>query len=183
MAKEKLTYWKSEEIADIAEQLIASYHEHLAGETIIYLFRSEHSEEKGKITLGKARKITGLNAFLATKPIEEEPVEPPVLYVIEIAYDTWLKLTGPQRIALVDHELQHITPDGLRAHDVEEFRAIVARHGMWKPDLKDFLDTARQKPLFEAVEDLRPKKGSGITGITISAGGKSVTLLPRDEVH
>lgn len=36
-----------------------------------------------------------------------------------------------------------------------------------------------QLALFEAVERLRPKPGSGIESVTISAGGESVTLEQR----
>ena len=36
-----------------------------------------------------------------------------------------------------------------------------------------------QLALFEAVERLRPKQGSGIESVTISAGGKSATLKQR----
>ena len=36
-----------------------------------------------------------------------------------------------------------------------------------------------QLALFGAVERLRPKKGSGIESVTISAGGESVTLEQR----
>lgn len=37
-----------------------------------------------------------------------------------------------------------------------------------------------QDPLIKAVEKLRPKKGSGIDRVTLSSGGKSVSLEAKD---
>lgn len=37
-------------------------------------------------------------------------------------------------------------------------------------------------PLQQAVENLRPKKGSGIDAVTISSGDRSVTLRAKDEI-
>jgi hypothetical protein len=202
MAKTPITYWKAQEVRDIAEGLIPEFHEHLQEKTILYVFRSQASEKKFRVVLGSARQVSGLNAYLAFREVLEvqdisncirspvlkgdaRPPAPPVptFYVIDIAYDTWLKLTGSQRIALVDHELSHIGADGMVGHDIEEFSSVVARHGEWKPDLKEFARALRETPLFESVEALRPKPGSGIDSITFSSpGGESVTLT-REDVH
>ncbi len=37
-----------------------------------------------------------------------------------------------------------------------------------------------QDPLIKAVDKLRPKKGSGIDKVTVSSGGKSVSLEAKD---
>ena len=201
MAKQPVTYWKATDVRDIAEALIPDWHEHLAEVTIMYVFRSQATEKNGRVVLGSTRKVSGLNAYLAMREMLESedlrnrlepafngdprPAAPPVpsFYVIEIAHDTWAKLDGPQRIALVDHELSHLGADGLVSHDVEEFRDVIARHGLWKPDLKDFASAMNQVPLFEAVDRIRPKAGSGIDSVTISTpNGDSVTLRPHD-VH
>lgn len=177
-----VTYRRAEEVRDIAEALIPEYHPHLHGETILYVFRSKATERKFKPVLGTARRVSGLNAYLAFQEMGED-AEP--FYVIEIAEDIWGRLAEAQRVALVDHELSHIGPDGMLTHDVEEFRAVVERHGLWMPDLHDFAKAAKSLPLFEAarahVEAMRPKKGSGIDSLTISTpGGDSVTLNARD---
>lgn len=175
--KEELTFWRADDVAEIAESLISDYHPHVLEHTVLYIFRSKAAQNKGKEVWGKARKVTGLNAYLAMRS-SVDPLEPmsPTFFVIEIAHDVWNTLRAPERIALVDHELKHIGPDGMRPHDVEEFTDIVARHGHWKRDLKEFAEAGKQVPLFEAVNNLRPKKGSGIDKVTISSGGKSVDL-------
>lgn len=89
-----------------------------------------------------------------------------------------------------------------RKHDVEEFSEIVARHGIWKRDLErmasamrrpkqlNLLDTpavagdaarvASDPKVQDALRRLAPKPGSGIDTVTISAGGKAVTLTQAD---
>ncbi len=79
-------------------------------------------------------------------------------------------------------------------HDIGEFPGPVQRHGIRMGDLHRFLLVATRAqrtlpfttsgaevdPSFEgvkdAVENLRPKAGSDIESVTISSGGKSVTL-------
>lgn len=104
--------------------------------------------------LGKARKISGLNAYLAAEFADDEI--PPAdrddtFLVIEIAEKEWVELTTAQRRALVDHELCHFVLDedddgnetvSVVGHDLEEFRAVVERHGMWRPDVRAFTDVA-----------------------------------------
>jgi Putative phage metallopeptidase len=189
MAKTPLTFWKAREVEEIADPLIKDWHQHLAGETVLYVFRSEHEESNGKIKLGHAKRVTGLNAYLAFRGTLEKGNDPEhgevaaaaPFYVVEIAYDTWLQLTGPQRIALVD------------------------RHGLWRPAIEEFFAAAGQRPLFDsprkqvplgdqistalmdqlqdpkskASKRLRPKKGSHLTKVTISAGGRRATLRAR----
>lgn len=154
--KEPVTWWRARDAKEIAEALIPEFHEHLQEEAIRYVFRSKHTESKGRIRLACVRVIGGLNAYLA-QAHQLEPVSgmcPPApvahpFYLMEIAWDTWTKLTGSQRIALVDHELKHIGPTGLVGHDVEEFADIIKRHGAWKPDLAEFVEASKQTPLFE----------------------------------
>lgn len=158
MAKDPLKYWKSDEVRDIADELIAQFHPHLAGESIIYLFRSQHAEENGKIVLGKAKRVSGLNAYLANRESLEEmngpnddpavKVEAQPILLMEIAYDAWVTLNATQRIALVDHELCHFGKDGMRAHDVEEFREVIDRHGLWRPEIELLAATIAQQKLF-----------------------------------
>lgn len=68
----------------------------------------------------------------------------------------WNLLTDSQRRALVDHELCHcgVKDPGadepewtLRAHDIEEFKAVIERHGFWKSDVREFSEAAHQLKL------------------------------------
>ena len=135
-------------VGTIAAPIIKAHHAHLAGERIRYVFRSEHAKDAGKAVMGKARKISGLNAFLSA----DEDEGGGDYFVIEIAHDIWQGMSNAERKALVDHELSHCrikySKDGepslyIAPHDLEEFAAIVERHGLWKRDVKDFLAAAK----------------------------------------
>jgi hypothetical protein len=115
----------------IANALIGAFHTHLVNARIEYLFR-ENLERRGRVRLGVASRAAGKLSYLAE-----------VDFVIEFNWTYWAKLTPPQRIALVDHELCHCSRDDdgnwtMRSHDVEEFSEIVSRWGLWTPDLRIF---------------------------------------------
>jgi predicted metallopeptidase len=146
-----VTYTDAPVVKEIAQGLIPQHHPHLEGARIEYVFRSKRLTSNGKIVAGKARKVTGLNAFLATKPPAFGGLP---FFVIEIAQDVWDALPRPQQVALVDHELCHcfreIDDDtgewelSIRPHDVEEFAEIVYRHGLWSQDLDHFVTNSKQ---------------------------------------
>jgi hypothetical protein len=135
-------YWLAPEVKEIAESLIAKYHEMLgnSGVRIEYLFRSNVPKSKGKLIFGITKKISGEHATLAGS---EEP-----FFCIIIAHPAWEVLPQKHREALVDHELCHcgieVNEKGdtklvLRHHDIEEFGEIVHRWGAWSPDVQEFL--------------------------------------------
>lgn len=165
-----VTYQLAPEAEKIGRQLVNKHHTHLEDERIQYVFRSEAATSGGKTVWGKARKVTGLNAFLATPDPDDEladatagrlgrtlalPVdeweETDPFFVIELAHDIWQTLTGKQKIALVDHELSHCriktSSDGTASitvvgHDIEEFEAVVHRNGLWNTASKHFAKVA-----------------------------------------
>jgi len=155
-------YTEAKEVQAVAAEVIRAHHRHLIGERIEYVFRSKHAKKAGKVVLGTARLVQGLNAFLAAPTDEEQDVfsgdAGETFFVMEIAKDTWKELDEKQRVALVDHELCHmwvedeVDDDGnekrvfkILAHDVEEFTPIINRHGLWKPDLEAFGTVAANK--------------------------------------
>jgi hypothetical protein len=149
-------YRDAPEVATIATHLIAAHHTDLADVEIRYVFRAEHQTTGGKAVMGRARLVSGLNAWLiasvnpeAIMPADDE--EPDRFFVIEIAEDIWRVLTADDRQALVDHELCHCileaNADGdlkpkLRGHDLEEFISVVGRHGVWRPEIEALLKAA-----------------------------------------
>lgn len=84
----------------------------------------------------------------------------------------WDGLTTSQREALIDHELCHaaivLDDDGqpkkddrgrlvcrIKKHDMEEFRAVVERHGLWTADLEQIAQAAMNdanRPLLKDSE-------------------------------
>lgn len=178
---ESVTYEIAEDAKPIGKSLVEQFHRHLLQTDIplLYVFRSKHAESNGKPILGKAKRVTGLSAFLAYRHLVDEgefDSIPPVIFVIELAKDLWYSLEPSQRIALIDHELMHFGPDGMRAHDVEEFRDVIDRHGLWQPSIEALAVTISQQKLFPsfeaALESMRPTEGS----VTITVGDESVTL-------
>ncbi|MCC6455185.1 MAG: hypothetical protein IT328_09610 [Caldilineaceae bacterium] len=119
-------------VIELAERIIERYHEHLLDARIAFIMRSEAQSANGKLTLGKAKKLSA-----------EMQVHIPFDFVIWLAKDYWEAfLTPKQREALIDHELSHCKWDGftasMKGHDVEEFSHIIERYGFWWPQSDEF---------------------------------------------
>lgn len=156
-------YWPAPAAARIADELIEAHHPHLIDHRIEFVFRDKAAKRHGRIVLGTARKVTGLNAFLA-RPVTStvEDLEGGTFFLIELAGDHWPRLTDAQQRAVVDHELCHCWVEwdedqqqhvhSIRGHDIEEFNDIVRRHGAWKPDVAAFAETL-QLALFDRPDE------------------------------
>jgi Putative phage metallopeptidase len=135
----KTQYRMAGEVREVAQKLIELFHPHLFGCRIEYVFVSKPPLRLGKPLAGRARKVTGLTAFLATPNFEGEP-EP--FFLIEITKPIWDTFTAEQRIALVNHELKHCDVDGetgnltIRPHDEELFLDEIIWHGLWNESLQ-----------------------------------------------
>lgn len=155
-----VTYKPAPPVEQIGRKLIGKHHTDLADVDVVFVFRSEHAERHGQQVWGKARKVSGLNAFLyhlaAAKGAGEAPLEDEdsveSFFVIEIAEDIWWILTPAQKEALVDHELSHcrtkLNKDDqvvlyVAPHDVEEFSQVLERRGAWRPNIKQLLRAAK----------------------------------------
>lgn len=141
----------------IGELLKRSLHLSIRQRPIAYLWK-ENMGDGTKVKLGTARKASADVKFLGE-----------VDFILHFNHAAWKILTPEQRIALVDHELQHCDVDSdsgqpcLVHHDIEEFGVIVHRWGLWKPDLKLFADIVRreQPDLWDQVEP--PPKATDVT--------------------
>lgn len=174
------TYWRAREVERIAAKLIKEHHENLNRHDVpvFAVFRDPVAKSKGRVVLGKARKISGLAAALFGLAHQDDLGDDPTdFFVLEIAHKTWQELSPKQRIALVDHELCHFDvevplddyePRKLltRGHDLEEFRAVVERHGLWRPDVEAFAKTTQLALPLEETEE----------GQAAAAGGQVVNL-------
>ena len=151
-----------ESVLHLAQELIEKYHEHLQGANIGFVFRETADRSGDKLVLGKAAKVS-----------PRDKVFNNLDFVIWLAQDWWRGiLTDVQRQALLDHELCHCVFDEetetykLRGHDIEEFREIVERYGLWSDDL------IRAAPAFiSATQDMLP-------GFAPAVRGKLVDLEP-----
>lgn len=162
-------YRHAPEVADLAQKLIDSVddHEPLRDDRVRVecVYRDKATKSKGRTTLGKARKLSGLNAFLANPEAEQRD-----LFVVEIAEDCWDQLTDEQQLALVDHELSHLRVDydddgtpqlSIRAHEVEEFGGVIERHGLWGSDVAAFGSQVHEQLALAVDEVSRFVEGLG----------------------
>lgn len=144
------------EVEAIALRLIGAHHQHLDGVDIRFVFRDEHQTKGDRVVWATTRLVGGLNAWLAGEQSEEGD-EPERFFVMDVAADVWSVLDKAGREALVDHELCHCktTIDGLRltGHDLEEFTAVVVRHGLWRPEVEALVRAGQGHQLtLEGVE-------------------------------
>jgi len=152
-----MPYETSERVEQLAADLIAKHHPHLANVKIAYLVNLNPTPAKAP-RLGKKRKL----GSSATVP-EKFNALCGYDFVIEIRKDLWDRMNLETQEALLDHELCHCGLDDngcyIRDHDVTEFREILDRHGFWLRDLKDFYDSAAkvaQGSLFPEPKDAPP---------------------------
>lgn len=145
-------FWRAgDEVVDLATDIIENHHPHLIGVDILYLFREKASKRKGKLTAGKASKMSAKERAIAQ---HEYP------FKIVFAFDLWTLQNEAWRRALIDHELCHLggnAEDGweIVPHDLEEFAQIVERHGLWNQDVQRFVSRTSQLDLFDAAERFR----------------------------
>lgn len=141
----------------LLDQLVRDHHPDLIDAGIALMWRfGLKPDSDGKITLGTCQKVTDKMKELASADYA---------FVITLNHTFWtaLETSDQQRAALLDHELCHAVlckdEDGesifddrgrptyrIRKHDIEEFSAIVARHGCYKSDLEAFAQALASAP-------------------------------------
>jgi hypothetical protein len=150
----------------IMEELIEAVkeHAHLRDAKIAIAWRfGKKSDADGRLWLGTAKKGSDLDRSLHGYD-----------FVIVLNHDAWnqASFSEAQMTALLDHELSHcdvahdtngqVKLDELgrkvwriRKHDLEEFEGVVKRRGLWKSDVRSFVEAAdeqRKRPLLEQAE-------------------------------
>lgn len=167
MGAKKLTVCpveKDHSLYDLMHGLVSKHHPHIKDARIVLVWRYGWREDvDGGLKLGTATKASDLNAQLGDYD-----------FAISLNHDVlnsadWQEA---QTVALLDHELCHCTyavdEDGvkrtdetgrtvwrLRKHDIEEFREVIERNGLYKADLVKFAESiadAKPLPLFEDAE-------------------------------
>lgn len=123
------------EVKRIAEKLIEIFKPELEAFEIRYIFASENPRKDGREVTALARKVIGLNAFLAGHAEG--------FFVMEFGKPAFDVLDEKTLIAVVLHELQHfgISEDGNLAiipHDIEEFSSVVKAFGAYHDGLQIF---------------------------------------------
>ncbi len=135
----------------LLQHLVRHYHPHLEEARIGLCWQQDLKPDKdGRLELGKCRKASDLQREFAEFD-----------FIITLNEEVWDEFTSKERAALLDHELCHaqIAKDNedkpikdergrfcwrVKKHDLEEFRDVVERHGVWKQDLELFADALRR---------------------------------------
>ncbi len=147
----------------IMESTIAAHHEHLKKAKIAIAWNiSWKPDPDARLVLGKCKKGSDLERQMHGYDF--------VILLNKEVWDKSLSEFGNRlKWALIDHELCHaqVARDGdgevkkddqgrivyrMRKHDLEEFREIVDRHGIWKSDIAAFAKSCIEKskvPLLE----------------------------------
>jgi len=151
------------------------WHENLRAARIALAWRKGLKRDKdGLLMLGKCIKVSDLQ-----KELREFD------FIILLNKEVWEapSFTPEKKQALLDHELCHadvaldkdfepkLDERGrriwrIRKHDIEEFRAVVRRHGCYKRDLEEFAKALLHKkdqPLFASLEVEKPVDKQGKT--------------------
>ena len=146
------------------------YHPDIKEARIALAWRKEWKADKdGRLKLGMCVKASELQKEL----VEWD-------FVILINFEVWQskEWTKEKKMALLDHELTHadesLDKNGepkvdakgrrtwrIRSHDVEEFSAIIERHGIWKRDLERFAE-AIMKSKQQTIDFPAPKEGEAV---------------------
>lgn len=171
----------------LLSEVRAKWHEELAEAKIALAWRiSLKADLDGHLMLGKCMKASDLSKEFAAWD-----------FIILLNKEVWNcgewpnTFTTEKKIALLDHELCHAAPvvkketgepsydeRGRRIwrtvkHDIEEFTAVVSRHGTYKKDLEAFakalLTKSAKPPLLKEIDKktevpagvLKPEKSAG----------------------
>lgn len=134
-------FMEDRRLEEIGLRLIDRYTEeffHLRNMSVRYFWRKEGGSAKGKLTMGKCEKPTGLLRDLSGADFH-----------VWLAADNCEGFTTRNVEALIYHELRHtsVTVKGAPStvgHDVETFESEVLHYGLWRNDLKRLGATIRQ---------------------------------------
>jgi predicted metallopeptidase len=128
-----IQYDPAEAVADISRGLIRKFHTDLINTKIAYLYKNKEIKSQGKMVIAFVTKCSGI-----VKVLSEYDA------IMIVSYPTFQQLNEDQKIAIIDHALTHLFVDEdstgapklrILAHDVEEFSAIIERHGLYQQDL------------------------------------------------
>lgn len=152
---------------ELMARLIEKYHDDLTQARIALAWNlSWKPDVDGRLRLG---------AMKVASDLDRELSEFDLVVVLSREFWTHPNVTDKQREALLDHQLAHgalqrsknLEPAEdekgrkcyrIRKHDIEEFSAVVERHGIWKKELENFAQALmrnKQRSLFESKDDER----------------------------
>jgi hypothetical protein len=147
-----MDYKDAPEVREIAADLVAEHHKHLEAVRIAFAFTDKAGKKSGKTALEKVSIESGKTVWFAAGA--PDVYHGGKFFLLAFPEFEWECLKDDQKRALVDHALSHCGKDPesgdlcLWPHDIEEFSAVVERHGLWIDDLREFVEaaTAEREP-------------------------------------
>ncbi|SLK16582.1 MULTISPECIES: putative metallopeptidase [unclassified Paenibacillus] len=147
------TFTLSEEIDVVVKKLIEQEKDFkiLSVAKIVTRFRTGTWYTRGKLIYAKTKILSMYERFEMGAEV-----------LILVNKRMWEHLTDQQKEALIFHELCHIEAsvdkngsprnspnDGrpvfrLCSHDLEEFKLVVEKYGLWRPDTQEFMESAKK---------------------------------------
>ena len=117
--------------------LIQDHRSDLVEARILTMWRRGPWTSQNRETWAKAKKVSQETETLIGAKAD---------FIITVSEDVWEQLDDKQRMALIDHELCHCLRGDddkygnpkweMVGHDIEEFFAVIKRHGDWSEDIK-----------------------------------------------
>lgn len=164
------SYEHSLEVEKIARELIQVHHRHLVEANFAFLIRrSKCWTVKRKTCWGTAEKVSSKTKFLTDKG-DEAGID----FIITMNGEIWAHMNEKQRKAWTDHLLCHCgRGDDDKAgnptwfsdsHTVEDFAAVIRRHGLYSEDIKAMLramedSKVRQTEMFSEPSEEAEENG------------------------
>jgi len=159
-----------DDVMTTLKELIGRHHPHLAAvsDQIAVLFREKAGKVGDVIVAGKTMKAPGILKTLGDQEYT---------FIIELAYDYWLKLTETQRISLLDH---HLCACGAEENEeTEEVRYFVAT-----PDVAFFSEEIQRRGFWRAKGSVADEGRNAILDLfgpesAESAAAQAAVGLPK----
>ncbi|MDQ3806363.1 MAG: hypothetical protein M3416_21350 [Acidobacteriota bacterium] len=151
-----IEYVEAAEVGNLGMKIINEHHHHLRGARVEFVF-AENRDKDGApqpafktdegYEFGDTKVVKGLNAFLSREPGGEAE---DYFCVVVCAY-VWRVLKPEEREAYLDH---YVTRCALhedkgtpvkRKPDVVEFGEVLKRRGLYRPNLKTFVEIGAEQ--------------------------------------
>jgi hypothetical protein len=172
---EKLTS-ANNDVLTTARDLINLHHPDLHEANILFMFRSEPANSGGKVAYAGAEKTSS-----KTRALTDDAD-----FIIWVSEHDWKSKNQAWREALIDHQLCHCcavedggeTTYSIRPHDIEEFHAVIQRHGAYTLDITGTdvaIEQAKQAQLMFTFDKLSEAL-EGISVATPPRRGRTYTV-------
>lgn len=144
----QLESWKRmEDVETEVKEIVSKYHPHLESAVITVFGKPKAAQKGDKLNVAKAMRPAELvRVSLGLAGLKSD-------YLIVIGLDVWNTTEWKGKVAILDHELTHMSGKDdkgrwrLVGHDIEEFTAVLERQGAYTYALKRFVKAAQQLEL------------------------------------